>query len=137
MTNNLSVGFGNTLKFVLLLDSIRVSRTLGGVDQFISKTFSNGLDVTESRFTSTDGQQRDSLVDTTERRNINSLTTNGTLRTDTGRVFTRTTVDDSINEDLKRIGISQQVDDFESVLNNTSSHELLTVVTTSHHQSIG
>jgi hypothetical protein len=40
---------GDTLKFVLLLDGIRVGGTLGGVDELISKALSNGLDVAESR----------------------------------------------------------------------------------------
>jgi hypothetical protein len=59
------------------------------------------------------------------------------LRTNTGGIFTGTTVDDGINEDLKRVSIGQKVNNLESVLNNTGSHELLTVVTTSHHESVG
>jgi hypothetical protein len=47
----LTVGLGNTFKLVLLLDSIRVGGSLGGIDELISKAFSNGLDITESSFT--------------------------------------------------------------------------------------
>ena len=49
---HLSVSLGNTFDFVLLLDSIAVGGTLGSVHEFISKTFSHGLDVAESSFTS-------------------------------------------------------------------------------------
>ena len=48
----LSVSLGNTFDFVLLLNSIAVGGTLGSVHEFISKTFSHGLDVAESSFTS-------------------------------------------------------------------------------------
>jgi hypothetical protein len=76
---DLTVRLGNTFKLVLLLDGIRVGRTLGSVDQFVSKALSNGLDVAESRLTGTGGQQGDSLVDTTERGDIDGLTTDSTL----------------------------------------------------------
>jgi hypothetical protein len=157
---------GNTLKFVLLLDGIRVGGSLGGVDELISKAFSNGLDVAESRLAGlkkshkkngiysvtsiskdgsfekenhayTGGQQRDGLVDTTERRNINGLTTDSTGRTNTGGVFTGTSVDDGINENLNGVLVSEKVDDLKSVLDNASSHELLSVVATVHHERVG
>ena len=67
--HNLSVGLGDTLELVLFLrgqlikrrlqiermaylDSIRVRRPLGGVDQFIRQALCNRLDVAEGRFTS-------------------------------------------------------------------------------------
>lgn len=47
-----------------------------------------------------DGKEGDSLVDPAERRHIDGLATDGTLRTDTGRVFTGTSVNNSVNENL-------------------------------------
>ena len=47
--NFLSVGLGDTLDLVLLLDRIAVGRVLGGVDELVSKALSDGLDVAESR----------------------------------------------------------------------------------------
>lgn len=47
-----------------------------------------------------DGEERDGLVDSSEWRDIDSLATDGTLRTDTGGVLARTSVDNSINENL-------------------------------------
>ncbi len=43
----LSVRFGNTLEFVLLLDGVAVRAALSGVDQLVSQTLGDGLDVTE------------------------------------------------------------------------------------------
>jgi len=47
----LTVGLGNTLQLILLLDGIGVGGALGGVDELISEALSNGLDVAESRLT--------------------------------------------------------------------------------------
>ena len=46
------------------------------------------------------GKEGDGLVDSSERRDINGLATDGSLRTDTGRVLTGTSVDNSVNENL-------------------------------------
>ena len=43
----LSVRFGDTFEFVLLLDSIGVGRSLGGIDEFVSQALGNSLDVSE------------------------------------------------------------------------------------------
>jgi hypothetical protein len=39
---------------IFLLDGVRVGGALGGVDQLVGKTFGDGLDVTEGRFTNLD-----------------------------------------------------------------------------------
>jgi hypothetical protein len=135
--NALTVGLGNTLQLILLLDGIGVGGALGGVDELISEALSNGLDVAESRLTGTDGQQGDSLVDTTEGGDIDGLTTDGTGGTDTGGIFTGAGVDDGINENLDGVLVREQVDDLESVLDDTDSHQLLSVVATVHHQGVG
>lgn len=69
-TTPLPVALGNTLELVLLLDSVGVGRTLGGVDQLLSKALSNALDVAERGLAGTDGEQRDGLVHATEGRHI-------------------------------------------------------------------
>lgn len=56
---------------------------LGGVDKLISQTLSNCFDVTECSFASASAQQPDGLVDTSQRRNVDGLTTDGTGATDT------------------------------------------------------
>jgi hypothetical protein len=47
----LSVGLGDSLKLILLLDGVRVGRSLSGVDELIGKTLGDGLGVVESGFT--------------------------------------------------------------------------------------
>jgi hypothetical protein len=76
---------------------------LGSIDQFISQTFSNRLDVSESRFPSSSTKQPDSLVHTSQRRYINSLSSNSTCTPNTGGVLTRATVNDCIYKDLERV----------------------------------
>lgn len=100
-----------------------------------------------------DGQERDRLVHSSERRHIDCLTADCTLRTDTGRVFTGTGVDDSIDENLYAPFISadvilsprhthldgvlvgEKVDDLERVRDNADGQELLAVVAALHHQT--
>jgi hypothetical protein len=107
---NLSVGLGNTLELILLLNGIRVAASLGSVDQLLSKALSDGLDVPEGGLTGTNGEERNGLVDTTKRRHIDSLSADGTGATNTGGVFTGTAVDNGVYGDLKRVGVSGDVD---------------------------
>lgn len=133
----LSVALGHTLQLVLLLDSIRVAGTLGSVDQLLSKALSNGLDVAERGLASTSGEERDSLVNSAEGRDINGLSSDGTGGTNSGRVFARTAVDDGVDSDLDGVLIGHEVDDLESVGNNSDSHKLLSVVAAVVHQRVG
>jgi len=54
----------------------------------------------DSAKTYSGGKESDRLVDAAERRDINSLATDGTLRANTRRVFPRTSVDNSVDENL-------------------------------------
>lgn len=134
--DRLTVGSGNTLHLVTLLDGVRVGRALGSVDELVSEALGDRLDVAEGRLSGTGGQESDGGVNTSERRNIDGLATDSTSRADTGRVFTRTSVDDGVNEDLDRVGVGKQVDDLESVGDNANSHELLAVVAAVHHERV-
>ena len=87
--------------------------------------------------TYTSGQKVDGLVHATERGHIDGLTTDGTSGTNSGGVLTRSGVDNGINEDLKRILLGEEVDDLESVLHDSHSHDLLTVVAAVHHEGVG
>ena len=98
----LSVGLGDTLELILLLDGVRVAASLGSVDQLLSKALGNALDVAERGLTGTDGEEGDTLVDTAERGHIDGLATDGTGGTDTGGVLTGTSVDDGVNENLSK-----------------------------------
>lgn len=133
----LTVRLCNTLELILLADGVAVGRTLGSVDDFISQALGDALDVTEGSFTGTSGDQGDPAVDTTKGRHIDSLTTDSTSVTDTGRVFTGPSVDDGIDEDLDGVGVGEQVDDFHGLLHDADSHEFLTVVAAVLHQAVG
>lgn len=133
----LAVRLSDTLKLILLLDSIGVGGVLASVDKLLGQALSNGLDVAERGLAGTDGDQSNGLVDTTQRRDIDGLAADGTAGTDTGGVFTGTTVDDGINNNLERVLVGEQVDDLEGVLDDADSLKLLTVVAAVHHQGVG
>lgn len=106
----LSVGLGNTLQLVLLLDGVRVAASLGSVDQLLSQALSDGLDVAERGLAGTDCEESDGLVDTAERGDIDGLATDGTGGSDTGGVLARSAVDDGIDGDLDGVLVGHDVD---------------------------
>lgn len=103
-----------------------------------------------------DGQKCDSLVHTAQRGDIDGLATDGTLRTDTGGVFTGTSVDNGIDENLvsrlinssihlpvhitrtylNGVLVGEEVDDLKRVRDNADRKELLAVVASLHHQAM-
>ncbi len=64
------------------------------------------------------------------------MTSNGTLTTDSRRVLSRSSVDDGVNENLDGVKFGDEVDDFESVLNDSDGHEFFTVVSAVHHETV-
>ena len=86
--------------------------------------------------THADGEERDGLVDSSERRDVDGLSSDGTLRTDSGRVLSGSGVDDGVDEDLDGVLLSDEVDDLESVLHDSDGHELLAVVSAVHHEPV-
>jgi len=109
---------------------------LSSIDQLISQALSNSLDVAECSLSCTSAQQPDSLIDSSKRRHINSLSAYSTSTTNTGGVFTGTRVDDGIDQNLEWVVSSQQMDDLKSVLQDANSHQLLSVVTSVHHEGV-
>jgi len=69
------------------------------------------------------------LVDSSERRNIDGLSSDGTTGSNTGGVFSGTRLNDGLEEDLERVLVGEQVDDLKSLLEDADSHLLLTVHT--------
>ena len=61
MSKFLSVGLGNTLKFVLFLDGVAVGAALCSIDELIGQALCNRLNVTERGFAGSSAQQPDSL----------------------------------------------------------------------------
>ena len=131
----LTVGLGNTLDFILLFDSVRVRGSTSCIDELLSQTLGHGLQVSERGLSCASGQQVEGIVDTTERRHIDGLSTDDTGTSDTSGILTRTGVDDGINNNLDGVLVRQQMDDLQCVLDNSASHNLLTRVATLLHQA--
>ena len=71
----LSVRFGDTFKFVLLLDGVAVRAALGGVNELISQALGDGLDVTERGLAGSGAQQPDCLQNKFEKSVSSALVT--------------------------------------------------------------
>ena len=105
----LSVGLGHTLQLVLLLDGVAVRAALGGVDQLLGEALSHALDVPEGRFSRTDGEEGNGLVDAAEGRHIDGLATHGSCAADTGGVLAGSAVDNGVNGDLDGVLVGHDV----------------------------
>ncbi|QBM90592.1 hypothetical protein METSCH_F01760 [Metschnikowia aff. pulcherrima] len=134
--STLTVRLGNSLQLVLLLDGVRSRRALGGVDQLLGQALGNGLDVSERSLSGTDGQQGNGGVDSSQWRDIDSLSSDSTGRTDSGGVLSGTRVDNSIDNNLQWVLLGEHVDDLQGVLDDSDGLQLLTVVLTVHHQRV-
>mmetsp|Transcript_147321 Transcript_147321/g.257419 ORF Transcript_147321/g.257419 Transcript_147321/m.257419 type:complete len:217 (+) Transcript_147321:262-912(+) len=135
--NTLTISLGNTLDLILLFDSVRVGRSLRSVHDLVSKTFRERLDGPESSLARTSCDQIDGLVHTTKRADINGLPTHNTGGTNTGGILTGTSLGDGINQHLDGVLVSNQLNDLEGGLHMTDSHDLLTIVASMVHQSVG
>lgn len=85
--------------------------------------------------TYTDGDEGDGLVDSSQWRDIDSLSSDGSLGADSGRVLSGTSVDNGIDQDLDGVLLGNKVDDLKSVLDDSDSHDLFTVVSAVHHEA--
>ena len=132
----LTVRFSDSFQFIFLFDGIRVGRSFRSIDQLISQTLSDGLDVPEGSFTSSSAQQPDGLVDTSKWRDIHSLSSDCTSSTDPGGIFSWTSVDNCIDQHLERIFSRQKMDDFKSMSNDTNSEKFLPIVPSMHHHRV-
>mmetsp|Transcript_23924 Transcript_23924/g.66408 ORF Transcript_23924/g.66408 Transcript_23924/m.66408 type:complete len:216 (+) Transcript_23924:160-807(+) len=131
---HLTVGLGNTLNLILLLDGIAVGGALGSIDELISEALSNCLDVAEGSLAGSGGQQPDGLVHTAQGRDIHGLAAHHTSTTNTGGILAGAAVDDGINSHLQGILVGEEVHDLKRVLHNAGGHHLLAIVAAVHHE---
>ena len=75
------------------------------------------------------------LVDSSEWRDVHSLSSDSSGTANTSGVLAGTGVDDGVHHHLERVLSGQQVDDLEAVLDNPDSQQLLAVVPSVHHQA--
>lgn len=85
----LTIGLGNTLDFVLLLDGVGVGRSSGSIYNLVGQALGDGLNVSKAGLAGASGHEVDGVVDAAEGRHIHSLSSNNTGRADTSRVLTR------------------------------------------------
>merc|ERR1719347_286524 len=132
----LSVRLSHTLQFVLLFDGITVGASLSGIDQLITETLSDRLDVPESRLARTSAKQPDGLIHAPQRRHIYGLAPDCTSASNPSGILARPRVDNRVNDNLEGVLSREQVDYLEAVLHDSHGHQLLAVVSTVHHQGV-
>jgi len=74
------------------------------------------------------GNQIDSLIDSSQRRNVNSLLSDDTASSNSSWIFSRTSQQQSIDNDLQGISASEQMDDLECVSYDSDGLSLFTSV---------
>ena len=125
-----SVTLGNSLDLILLLHGVRVglTDTLRGSDDFVTEHFSHALVRSEASLSRSFANQIDSLVHSSKWRHINSLSSHGTAGTNSGGVLSSSTLDDSFKKNFEWILSRKQMNDFESLSENSDSDLFLTVL---------
>ena len=134
-----SVTLGNSLDLILLSDGEGVTGgdSLGGVDEFVGEGLSHRLVGSEGRLSGSLAEQVDSLVDSSEGRDINSLSSDSTTGTDSSGILSGTGLNDGLEDDLKGVLVSEQVDDLKGLSEDANGHLLLTVLaTTTDHKLV-
>ena len=92
----------------------------------------------ERSLTSTNGQESNSLVDSSRRGETSTACLRtSTRRTNSGGVSRGTVLMIASTTTWREVLVGEEVDNLKGVLNNADSLELLTVVATVHHQRVG
>ena len=111
-----------------------MTHTLGGGDDLVGQSLGHRLVASERRLSGSLADQINSLVDSSQWRHIDGLSSNGTSGSNSRGVLSGSGLDDGLEENLKRVLSGQQVDDLESLLEDSHGHLLFTVlsVVTNH-----
>jgi hypothetical protein len=105
-----------------------LTNSLGGSDDLISQSFRHGLVGSESCFSGSLADQVDSLVDSSEWGDIDGLSSDGTTGTDSGGVFSGSTLNESLEKDLKWVLSGEEVDDLKTLSEDSYANLLFTVL---------
>lgn len=158
----LTVTLGDLLDFVLLSDGVAVGgvlqmpkkqvlaskRTntmflmqklethLSSVHKLVGKAFTHSLHSSESGLSSADSDEGEGEIDPSHGRHVDSLLSHDTCSTNSGRVFSGTSVNDGLNNNLQRILSTHKVDDLQAVSNDSDSEGLLTSVSAVEHKRV-
>ena len=101
---------------------------LGCLNDLIGKALCDVFEVLETLLASILGEEVYGLVHSAEGGDINGLSLNTSTGADTGRVFTSTSVADSIQDDLDRVFAGLELNDFESLAHDPEGFHLFTGV---------
>jgi hypothetical protein len=114
-----------------------LANTLGGGNDLIGKSLGHGLVASESGLSGSLHDQVDGLVDSSQWGDINGLSSDGTTGTNSSGVFSRSTLNDGLEKDLQWVLSGEEVDDVESLSEDSHGHLLLTVMSMlSNHQGV-
>lgn len=134
-----SVTLGNSLDLVLLSNAVGVglTDTLGSGNDLISKSLAHGLVVSEAGLSRSLAHEVDGLVDSSEWRDINGLSLDGTSRSNSGGVLSGSSLDDGIEKNLEWVVPGEKVNKLKSLSEDSHSHLLLTVLSMiSNHEHV-
>lgn len=112
LLRTLTVTLTDTFNFVLLLDRVAVRASSGSVDELLGEALGHCFQVAETGLAGAHGQQVESVVDTTERRHIDSLPSHNSGSSHAGRVLTWAGIDNGVDHHLHRVLVRQKVDNF-------------------------
>lgn len=111
--------------------------SLGGSDDLISQSFRHGFVGSEGALSGSLADQVDSLVDSSEWGDINSLSSDGTTGTNSCGVFSGSTLNEGLEHDLKWVLTGEEVDDFKSLSEDSDSQLLFTVLSVlTNHEGV-
>lgn len=124
-----SVTLGDFLDLLLLFKGIwRLDVSFLNVDDFVGKDFSNALLTSEGVLSGTLSDKVDGSIDSSEGRNIDSLLSDDTTGSNSGGIFSGTSLNDGSNKDLKRVSSGKEMDDLEGVSYDSDGLNLFTSV---------
>jgi len=105
-----------------------LTNTLGGSDDLIGEGLRHGLVASEGGLSGSLDDEVDSLVDSSEWGDINSLSSDGTTGTNSSGVLSGTTLNDGLEKDLEWVKSGEEVDDLKSLSEDSHGHLFLTVL---------
>lgn len=124
-----TVSLGHLFDFFLLLKGVAgLNIELFNVNDFVSQALSDASLRFVGFLSAALRNEVNGLVDSPEGRDIDSLFSDDTAGSDTGGVLTRTSNNQGVNEDFQGISACQEVDDLESVTDDSDGLDLLTGV---------
>lgn len=128
--NNLStITFGNFLYLFFFLEGVWwLDVSFVGVNDLVSKTFSDGLGGSEWVLSRSLGDEIDGSIDSSQGWDVDGLFSNNTSSSDSGWILSGSGLENGINEYFQWISSSQKVDNLECVSYDSDGFDFLTSV---------